>query len=137
MKSSPTSADSWIPPERCWQLLAATRVARLAFIADHRPRLVVLNHAVDGEDIVFQTSEDTTVARLVSREGSIPAVVEADSAWSTAQVGWSIVVSGRLSHTTSAEVHRLPHPWRPEAVGVLLRLRVEEIHGLVVDRAAD
>jgi nitroimidazol reductase NimA-like FMN-containing flavoprotein (pyridoxamine 5'-phosphate oxidase superfamily) len=132
--NSQTGTDRWIAPERCRQLLAATRVARLAFVDDGQPRLVVLNHAVDGEDVVFQTSEDTTVARLVGNEGSIPAVVETDSAWSTEQAGWSIVASGRLSRTSAEELGRMPHPWRPEAVGVLLRLSVEEIHGLAVEQ---
>ena len=132
MNDVQSAADAWMSPERCRQLMSATRVSRVAFVVDGQPHLVVLNHAVDGDDVLFQTSEDTTLARLVPGRGSIPVVAEADSASNSAHMGWSIIASGRLSRTTSADVHHLPHPWRPEAVGVLLRLEIDEIHGLVV-----
>jgi nitroimidazol reductase NimA-like FMN-containing flavoprotein (pyridoxamine 5'-phosphate oxidase superfamily) len=131
MNTTPTR-DTWMTPEHCRELLSATRVARVAFVEDGRPRLVVLNHVVDGDDVVVQTSATTTLARLLAGGGSIPAVVETDSAWSSAQTGWSVVASGRLTRTTPAEVGHLPQPWRPEAVGVLLRLEIDEIHGLAV-----
>jgi len=132
MNEVESAADEWMSPERCRQLLSATRVSRVAFVVDGAPRLVVLNHTVDGDDVVFQTSEDTALAQLVGEHASVPAVVETDSASSSAHTGWSIIASGQLSRTTASELGHLPHPWRPEAVGVLLRLHIDEIHGMVV-----
>jgi hypothetical protein len=125
-------ADTGISSERCRQLLSATRVSRLAFVDEGWPKIVVLNHAVDGDDVLFQTSEDTTLARLTAGGTVIPATIETDSASVSSHAGWSIVASGHLARTTEADVHHRPKPWRPEAVGVLLKLEVNEIHGQVV-----
>jgi nitroimidazol reductase NimA-like FMN-containing flavoprotein (pyridoxamine 5'-phosphate oxidase superfamily) len=116
----------------CRELLSATRVSRLAFVEDGRPRVVVLNHVVDNEDLVFQTSPDTTLARLTAGGAVIPATFETGSASGAARAGWSIVASGLLSQTTAADATHRPKPWRREAVGVLLRLEIDEIHGLEV-----
>lgn len=123
---------TWMSPARCWQLLAATRVSRVAFIESDRPRIVVLNHVVDGSDILFQTSEATTLARLTANGSAVRATVETDSASGAMHSGWSIVATGRLARITPDEADRLPTPWRRDAVGVLLRLTVEEIHGQLV-----
>lgn len=123
---------TWMSAERCHQLLSATRVARVAFVDEERPRIVVLNHLVDGTDVLFQTSADTSLARLTADGAVIPATVETDSASVAAHAGWSIIASGQMSRTTEADIQQKPQPWRPEAVGVLLRLEVEEIHGQIV-----
>jgi nitroimidazol reductase NimA-like FMN-containing flavoprotein (pyridoxamine 5'-phosphate oxidase superfamily) len=131
------NVDVWMSEERCRQLLAATRVSRVAFVEEGRPRIVVLNHVVDGDDILFQTSEETGLARLTAGGEAIAATVETDSASVSAHAGWSIVASGRLSRTTEADIGHQPTPWRPQAVGVLLRLTVDEIHGLAVGPAPE
>ena len=123
---------TWMSPARCRQLLAATRVSRVAFVHDGLPQMVVLNHAVDGEDVVFQTSDQTRLARLTEGDAEIAATIETDSATPAMHAGWSIVASGRLSRTTEAELGAHPSPWRSDAVGVLLRLRIDQIHGQVV-----
>jgi nitroimidazol reductase NimA-like FMN-containing flavoprotein (pyridoxamine 5'-phosphate oxidase superfamily) len=125
-------ADTWMPEEQCRHLLSATRVARVAFVDEGLPKIVVLNHVVDGTDVLFQTSEDTTLARLTAGGAVIPATVETDSASIASHAGWSIIAAGRMSRTTEADIHQVPKPWRPEAVGVLLRLEVDEIHGQIV-----
>jgi pyruvate phosphate dikinase-like enzyme/pyridoxamine 5'-phosphate oxidase-like protein len=132
MSSGHDRADTWMPEERCRQLLSATRVARVAFVDNEKPKIVVLNHVVDGDDVLFQTSDDTTLARLTADGAVIRAAIETDSASVSTHAGWSIVASGHLSRTTEGDVSHRPQPWRPEAVGVLLRLRVDEIHGVVV-----
>ena len=123
---------TWMSPARCRHLLAATRVSRVAFVDDGLPQIVVLNHAVDGDDVVFQTSDRTRLARLTADGAEIAATIEADSATPAMHAGWSIVASGRLSRTTDTEIGTHPSPWRTDAVGVLLRLRIEQIHGQVV-----
>lgn len=133
MNSTEMTTHPRMSAQRCRRLMAATRVCRLAFVVDGRPHLVVLNHVVDGDHVVFQTSEGTTLAQLVGPDGDVPAVLETDSTASSTHTGWSVVATGRLSRTTADQVGHLPHPWRPEAVGVLLRLDVTELHGLALD----
>jgi uncharacterized protein len=127
-----TRVASWMGPDRCRSLLASTRVCRLAFVADGRPQIVVLNHSVDGEEVVFQTSPQTRLAGLTADGATVPVTIEVDSASSAMHSGWSIVASGQLSRTTMDDIGHHPSPWRDDAVGVLLRLTVEEIHGQVV-----
>ncbi|MFL6099431.1 MAG: PEP/pyruvate-binding domain-containing protein [Actinomycetales bacterium] len=129
---SDPQAAAEMPEERCRQLLSATRVSRVAFVDEGLPKIVVLNHAVDGDDVLFQTSEDTSLARLTAGGEVILATVEADSASVASHAGWSIIASGRMFRTTEAQIRHAPKPWRPEAVGVLLRLHVDEIHGQAV-----
>ena len=135
MRTQPQEATrvaSWMGPAHCRNLLASTRVCRLAFVADGRPQIVVLNHAVDGEDVVFQTSPETRLAGLTANGATVTVTIEADSASGAMHKGWSIVASGQLSRTTAPDIGHHPTPWRDDAVGVLLRMTVEQIHGQVV-----
>jgi len=44
-----------IDPRGCRQLLEAASVGRLALVEDGLPAMVVLDHAVDGDDVLFGT----------------------------------------------------------------------------------
>jgi nitroimidazol reductase NimA-like FMN-containing flavoprotein (pyridoxamine 5'-phosphate oxidase superfamily) len=122
----------WMSPARCRQLLASTRVCRLAFVDAGLPQIVVLNHTLDAADVIFQTSPQTRLARLTDGGADLPVTIEVDSASSSMHSGWSIVAAGRLTRTTSADVEHHPTPWRDDAVGVLLRMTIEQIHGQIV-----
>jgi nitroimidazol reductase NimA-like FMN-containing flavoprotein (pyridoxamine 5'-phosphate oxidase superfamily) len=133
--SAPQDADqapAELDPTRCRHLLAAARVSRVAFVDGGLPQLVVLNHLVEGDDVVFQTSAETRLARLTAGGAEIPVTIEADSTAASLHTGWSIVASGRLSRAAETDVEHRPSPWRPDAVGVLLRLEVQHIQGQVV-----
>jgi nitroimidazol reductase NimA-like FMN-containing flavoprotein (pyridoxamine 5'-phosphate oxidase superfamily) len=127
------AADFVIAAERCWSLLAATRIARVAFIDGDRPALIVLNHVPQGQEMLFSTSEESRLARLTSEGHSVRVTAEVDSSSASDRAGWSVVVAGLMTRTDEAAWDRLPTPWRPEAVGVLLRLSIEEISGRHVD----
>jgi nitroimidazol reductase NimA-like FMN-containing flavoprotein (pyridoxamine 5'-phosphate oxidase superfamily) len=127
-----TRVAAWMGPDRCRSLLSSTRVCRLAFVIEGRPQIVVLNHAVDGEAVVFQTSPGARLAGLTADGATVPVTIEVDSASGAMHSGWSIVASGQLSQTTAADIDHHPSPWRDDAIGILLRMTVEEIHGQVV-----
>jgi hypothetical protein len=125
--------DVALATDHCRQLLSSVRVARVGFIDEGKPQLVVMNHYVDGADILLQTSEDTRLA-VLSRDGAVlDAVIEADSVQASGRTGWSVVASGTLARDTSSAIGRMPIPWRPNAVGVLLRLTVDVITGRQVE----
>ena len=42
-------------PGRCWELLASVPVGRVGVINDSAPEIYPVNHAVDGQTIVFRT----------------------------------------------------------------------------------
>jgi hypothetical protein len=116
------------------ELLGSVRVARVAFIDEGRPQLVVMNHLPDGDDVLLQTSEDTRLAAL-TRGGTVAAVLEVDSVSSSGRAGWSVIAAGSLARDSSSAMATMPVPWRSDAVGVLLRLSVEDITGRQVGPA--
>ncbi len=118
-----------MPARRCRELLAATRISRVAFIEDGRPRLIVLNHLPAGERVLFQTSESTTLGRLTRTQSEVPVVMEVDSSSGSEHVGWSVVASGMVRRTDPGAELALPEPWRDNATGVVLSLQVDEISG--------
>jgi hypothetical protein len=122
-------ADPALTEEHCWQLLASARVARVAFVEHGLPQLVVMNHLPQGHELLFQTNEESRLAARTADGMSLPVAVEVDSASAAGKSGWSVIASGSLSRTTVEDVAAVPVPWRPEAVGVLLRMTVDQIDG--------
>jgi uncharacterized protein len=125
----PAEPGVTIGAEHSWHLLASTRVARIAFIDNDLPQLVVMNHLPDGRDLLFQTSDDSRLAQLTASGASLPVAVEVDSVSTDTKSGWSVVVSGVLTQTSADGLEALPTPWRAEAVGVVLRLTTDRITG--------
>jgi uncharacterized protein len=126
--AAPGPADS-LTAEHCWQLLASSRVARVAFVEDGLPQLAVMNHLPQGHDLLFQTNEDSRLAARTDNATAVPVAVEVDSASAAGRTGWSVIATGTLSRTTAVAGEGIPVPWRPEAVGVLLRMTVDQIDG--------
>ncbi len=128
--SNPERAvESALTEEHCWQLLASSRVARVAFVEDGLPQLVVLNYRPEGRDLLFQTNEQSRLAARTAGGDALAVAAEVDSSSVSERSGWSVIASGSLSRTTADDIERAPVPWRPEAVGVLLRMRVTRIDG--------
>ena len=44
-----------LPQRECWDLLASTPVGRIGVLVDSAPEIYPVNHAVDGQTIVFRT----------------------------------------------------------------------------------
>jgi uncharacterized protein len=121
-----------IEPAGCRQLLAAASVGRLAVVDQGRPALVVLNHAVDGDDVLFRTAEGSMLARLTHHE-PVPAVFEVDSAFPPGRSGWSVIAKGNLlreSHPARwARARAKIATWAAGERDVVLRLEVGEVTG--------
>jgi uncharacterized protein len=116
----------------CRRLLASVRFGRVAVVDGERPVIVVLNHAVDGDDVLFRTCEDSRLARL-TRYGEVPAVFEVDTAFPVEHSGWSVIATGGLLREGHpARWSRARAKIRTWAVGerdVVLRLRITELTG--------
>ena len=121
-----------IDPRGCRQLLEAASVGRLAVVEDGLPAMVVLNHAVDGDDVLFRTGEGTMLARL-THDGPVPAVFEVDSAFPIGRSGWSVIVKGSLmreGHPARwAHAREKIATWAGGERDVVLRLHVHEVTG--------
>ncbi len=94
MTSSEHTELAWIAvldQGDCWHRLAQEPVSRIAFVTDGHPQVLPINHAVDGQSIVFRTSSLFDWVTV-----DVPVAVEADHYDGVSNTGWSVVVHGRL-----------------------------------------
>jgi nitroimidazol reductase NimA-like FMN-containing flavoprotein (pyridoxamine 5'-phosphate oxidase superfamily) len=116
----------------CARLLAATTFGRLALVEAGKPVIVVLNHVLEGSDVLFRTGEAALIARLTDGR-AVAAAYEVDSAFPVGESGWSVIATGQLARESdpavaAAAVDRI-RAWAHGDREVVLRLRVEELTG--------
>ena len=102
-----------LPFAECLRLLASVPVGRLGFFADGEMVVLPVNHAIDGQDVVFCTAQGS---KLSAAEGQNLVCFEADHYDERTRAGWSVVVTGRAGVVyEESEVQRLNrhdlHPW--------------------------
>lgn len=120
-----------IDEDRCRLLLGSARVVRVAFVDDDLPQLVVMNHHLDGDDVLLRTSDDSRLVALTGGGRAVPAVIEVDSVSNVGRFGWSVIASGSLARDDSS-ADRLPASWRSGVLDVVLRLSLDRLSGLQV-----
>lgn len=112
-----TSADGGpvtvLSEERCWELIGAQQIGRLATSVDRTPDIFPINYVVDDHSIVFRTAEGSKLFGLTINQ---EVAFEVDG-WDDAQ-GWSVVLRGIAEQITSYEdvlkADELPlQPWVP------------------------
>ena len=74
----------------CLELLALVKVGRLGFIADGRPEILPVNYILDGDSVLFRTSESSVLNQASLAEVAF----EVDHIDESARSGWSVVVHG-------------------------------------------
>ena len=94
-----------LPFDMCLRLLASVPIGRLGFYADGEVVLLPVNHAVDGQDVVFRTASGS---KLTAAEEQDLVAFEADDYDLRTRSGWSVLVTGRAVVVyDEAEVNRL------------------------------
>ncbi len=129
-----------LSPTRCWELLWATNVGRLAVDIAGQPDIFPINYAVDGHTLVFRTRAGTKLAGAVL--GRFVAL-EIDGVDPVNRTAWSVVVKGTAREITRinerAEAEMLPlTPWVAELKPEFVRIEPELVTGRrfnVVDEA--
>jgi nitroimidazol reductase NimA-like FMN-containing flavoprotein (pyridoxamine 5'-phosphate oxidase superfamily) len=82
----------------CLELLALVRVGRLGLIVDGRPEILPVNYILDGDSVLFRTSESS-----VLNGASLSQVAfEVDHIDESARSGWSVMVHGRADDIGNA-----------------------------------
>ena len=92
-----------LPQRECWELLASTPVGRIGVLVDSAPEIYPVNHAVDGETIVFRTERG---GKLRGLDRSPSVCFEVDGYDVDTSTGWSVLVKGRAHTVTGAEEER-------------------------------
>jgi len=102
-----------LPFEACLRLLASVPLGRVSFCADGEVVIFPVNHAMDGQDVVFRTAPGSKLAAA----GELALVAfEADDYDRQTRSGWSVLITGRAEVVDSdAEIQHLDriglHPW--------------------------
>ena len=77
----------------CLDLLALAQVGRLGFVVDGQPEILPVNYALDGDAILFRTSDGS-----VLNEASLAKVAfEVDRFDESTRSGWSVLVRGHAN----------------------------------------
>jgi len=76
----------------CLRLLASVRLGRIGFQADGELVVLPVNHAVDGQDVVFRTAPGS---KLSAAENQSSVTFEVDGYDPRRRTGWSVLVTGR------------------------------------------
>ncbi len=121
-----------LPLAECLRLLTKVPVGRLGFHADGEVVVLPVNHAVDGDTVVFRAAPGS---KLSAAEGPGTVVFEADDYDAATRTGWSVLVNGRAETVDDdAEAQALGRlelaPW-PDAVDrpFWVRIRPSSVTG--------
>lgn len=129
------TSDRWypshmteIPTEECYELLASRTVGRVAFVVQGSPVVLPVNHAVDGEDVVFRTSPRTELGRSMIR-GQVAFQVDDFDEFN--QTGWSVLVQGSVAYDDSEEPwpEDKAQPWAEGVRNLVVRIRPRLVTG--------
>lgn len=134
----PTSRPAEVEPldeEACWLYLAARPVGRLAYLSQGRPRIVPLNHVVEGDSLYFVTTQGAKLSAILADPGAAVAY-EVDGFDPDTRSGWSVVVEGTIHPVLDdVEQARLDAAGRPTWRGLSdedrrwTRIDVSEVTG--------
>jgi hypothetical protein len=121
---------------RCWSLLGAGGVGRIAFASEEGPIALPVNYAVADHDIVLRTAEGTAIASIApdARVG-----FEVDHIDDAVSKGWSVLVYATCDHVRdsgdgAAQFDEAPlDPWAGGTREHRIRLRVRSISGRAIE----
>ena len=99
--------------DTCLELLSSVPLGRIGFYADGEVVMLPVNHAVDGQDVVFRAAHGS---KLTAAEQQDLVSFEADDYDAGTRAGWSVLVTGRAALVyDEAETQRLSRlglqPW--------------------------
>jgi nitroimidazol reductase NimA-like FMN-containing flavoprotein (pyridoxamine 5'-phosphate oxidase superfamily) len=119
--------------EACLRLLAATVFGRLAVVDEGRPVIIVLNHLIDGRDVIFRTTQDALLSRLIEDDRAVHAAFEVDSAFPVGRSGSSVIATGLLVREKDAKrlaaARARITAWADGERDTVLRLKVDQLTG--------
>lgn len=124
-----------LPLDECLRLVASVPVGRLGFHVDGEMSVLPVNHVVDGQDVIFQT---TLGSKLSAAEAQSVVVFETDDYDQATRTGWSVVINGH-AEAVYEDTEIIPfdhldlHPW-PDAVdrAYWVRIRPVSITGRLI-----
>lgn len=119
--------------DECWKRLSAAPVARIAYVAQGRPHVVPVNHAVQEHTIYVRTMSGLQLTNTLADLGAKVAV-EADGLDHDSRLGWSVLADGAmypvLDRAVTLELAKAARQsWSLADPGTWLSVRVDRISG--------
>ena len=130
------STERILSREECKVLLAGAAIGRVILTAHALPTALPVSYVLDGDDIIFRTSEGAKFA--AAHVGTVVAF-EVDDFEPALRIGWSVVVTGVATVVTDPdekprmEALRIP-TWVAAASTQHVRLPTTMLHGRRVAR---
>jgi nitroimidazol reductase NimA-like FMN-containing flavoprotein (pyridoxamine 5'-phosphate oxidase superfamily) len=122
-----------LTPAECRALLEEHHIGRVAFLdtVGVTPVILPVNYLVHGHDVVFRTDPGS---KLRAALHNAPVAFEIDGVDHQLEVGWSVLVSGRIAVVTDrAELDYLRgsplNTWAPGVKGHFLRISSQRLTG--------
>jgi len=119
MNDSPSDAVAGrldaLDEAECRRLLAQRSVGRIAMVLDGVPVILPVNCTVDGQDVVFRTSEHGLLGMAAT--WGRPVAFQVDSIDENGDAGWSVMVQGELREVLGEEAAELALRVAPAAGG--------------------
>ncbi len=101
-----------ISTEECWELLRKNEFGRLAFHLAGEVHITPINYAIDGQTILFRTSEGNKLLGVVMNDD---VAFEIDSY--SSDEAWSVILRGKARLLEGQEAYRAENvplrPWVP------------------------
>lgn len=121
----------------CWELVAASTVGRLGWVADSRVLVLPVNYVVDAGTIVIRTAPDGELSRI--EDAAAELAFEVDHHDRVTGSGWSVLMGGTLtpmSEDEAAAVSGLDRvvPWAGGDRSLHLRFTPRTLSGRTVQR---
>ena len=100
------------------RLLGSVPLGRIVFTLHAMPAIRLVNHLLDGEDIVIRSHSGAAVVSAAGAAQGVVVVYEADAVDPGDHHGWSVVVTG-MAHlvTDPAQVARWQSALKPWVTG--------------------
>jgi nitroimidazol reductase NimA-like FMN-containing flavoprotein (pyridoxamine 5'-phosphate oxidase superfamily) len=116
---------------RCWALLRAADVGRLAVAINNHPDIFPINFVVDHGTVVFRTAEGTKLAAAVLGQA---VAFEVDGYDPGSGEAWSVVIKGRAVEIARMQelfdAVELPlFPWHASPKPRFVRIEPDELTG--------
>lgn len=117
---------------QCLSLLADAPFARIAFVAEHGPTILPINHLLLDDAVYFRTSPGS---KLAMAAGGKQVAIEVDGSDPTTRTAWSVVAHGRASLVTdeglTQRLHALPfEPWVfPDDRSFWVEITIDDVAG--------
>jgi uncharacterized protein len=113
-------------------MLAQAQVGRVGFVIDGQPEILPVNYALDGDTVLFRTSENSVLNRVSMTQVAF----EVDSIDEATHSGWSVLVRGQADciadavDATSERIRRLTLiTWAPGEREMWFTIRPASITG--------